>query len=211
MTSLTRQWVQKAEEDWLAVLALKDVRPPFHDAVCYHCQQAAEKYLKGLLQERGKTPRKTHDLGDLIRDLLASDPSVAAFRRRLNPITKYAVDYFRPDIDADACAARAAIQAVEPVRLEVRKILGLKRRVGMSVDDARTITIQTNSRMGSAMMSCRNLQCPDIGRSRQGSDRTMSDGHLTYMVDIAADGICELRPGIEENEMKLLTERTSAT
>jgi hypothetical protein len=36
-------------------------------------------------------------------------------------------------------------------------------------------------------------------------------GHLTYMVDIGIDGISEQRPGIEESEMKLLTERPPTT
>jgi HEPN domain-containing protein len=128
MTPLTRPWVRKAEADWAFVLKLKDVRPPFHDAICFHCQQAAEKYLKGLLQERGKSPRRTNDLGQLIADLLPTDPTVAVYRRRLIAITKYADDYSYSTDRVDARKALAALRAAEPVPTEIRKILGLKER-----------------------------------------------------------------------------------
>jgi HEPN domain-containing protein len=37
--------------------------------ICYHCQQAVEKYLKGALVLFGVEIRKTHDLGLLAEDL----------------------------------------------------------------------------------------------------------------------------------------------
>src|SRR6266446_2136200 len=45
MKHVTREWMAKAEEDFLAAtdLALRRKRPVW-DAVCFHCQQAAEKY-----------------------------------------------------------------------------------------------------------------------------------------------------------------------
>lgn len=41
-------------------------RPPRHDAVCFHCQQSAEKYLKALLQDAGIKVAKTHNLVALL-------------------------------------------------------------------------------------------------------------------------------------------------
>ena len=53
MTPLTSEWVRKAEGDLGHVdLAIKGPKP-LYDGVCFHCQQAAEKYLKALLQEAG--------------------------------------------------------------------------------------------------------------------------------------------------------------
>lgn len=34
---------------------------------CYHCQQSAEKYLKGYLVLYGKNPPRTHDLDELCK------------------------------------------------------------------------------------------------------------------------------------------------
>jgi HEPN domain-containing protein len=39
---------------------------PNYDAVCFHAQQTAEKYLKALLQENGKTIPRIHNLVDLV-------------------------------------------------------------------------------------------------------------------------------------------------
>jgi HEPN domain-containing protein len=50
VVEVLRQWVRKAEHDIEAanrIMAIEDGCP--FDTVCFHCQQAAEKYLKGLL------------------------------------------------------------------------------------------------------------------------------------------------------------------
>jgi hypothetical protein len=46
MKAATRDWIDKAEHDYLASVDLARRRKlPLHDMVCFHCQQAAEKYL----------------------------------------------------------------------------------------------------------------------------------------------------------------------
>ena len=51
MKRQTWPWVRKAEEDVQATRELAARQPPLRDIVCFHCQQAVEKYLKALLQE----------------------------------------------------------------------------------------------------------------------------------------------------------------
>ena len=54
MTVQTEQWVRKAEADFDVVLLLRRSRKPSRfDAIRFHCQQCAEKYLKAVLQELG--------------------------------------------------------------------------------------------------------------------------------------------------------------
>ncbi len=77
----TVQWVLKAEEDWLIARDLVGRKPPFRDAVCFHCQQAAEKYLKALLQEKGAAVLKTHDLEDILDLLRPYDHTLTPLRR----------------------------------------------------------------------------------------------------------------------------------
>ena len=43
--------------------------PPPLEIICYHCQQSAEKYLKGILVSYDIEPEKTHDLNKLIVNL----------------------------------------------------------------------------------------------------------------------------------------------
>ena len=63
MKPLTQEWVAKAEADLrIARHAHAMADPPGHDAACFHAQQAAEKYLKALLQERVCPFPRTHDL-----------------------------------------------------------------------------------------------------------------------------------------------------
>ena len=70
MKRLTREWVGKAEDDFHAAHRLRGKSRRFHDQICFHCQQAAEKYLKAVLQERGVLFDRTHDLEKLLIVLL---------------------------------------------------------------------------------------------------------------------------------------------
>ena len=51
---------------------LANVKPVMRDVVCFHCQQAVEKYLKALMQELGILIPRIHDIGAII-DLLATN------------------------------------------------------------------------------------------------------------------------------------------
>ncbi len=67
MKAATREWVQKAESDFQVAKVLSRKRKlDFHDEVCFHCQQSAEKYLKARMQEAGLRVPKTHDLEVLL-------------------------------------------------------------------------------------------------------------------------------------------------
>ena len=60
-----KAWLAKAEEDLAAVRACLDAEPPLLGIAAYHCQQAAEKLIKGLLVLAATPFRKTHDLDEL--------------------------------------------------------------------------------------------------------------------------------------------------
>jgi HEPN domain-containing protein len=126
MRKLTAQWVRKAEDDFAAAKRLAGSRPPVHDQVCFHCQQAAEKYFKALLQELGLAVPKFHDLDTLLALLLPHDATLSTLRRGLDRLTQYAVDYRYPGFRANARKARAALRLAERVRHELRQRLGLK-------------------------------------------------------------------------------------
>ena len=53
MKRTAKAWVGKAEDDYRAAQLLALSSKPLHDQICFHCQQAAEKYLKALLEELG--------------------------------------------------------------------------------------------------------------------------------------------------------------
>lgn len=121
----TGKWVRKAEDDWQGAQALAARKPALRDQACFHCQQAAEKYLKALLQESGAAIPKIHDLEDVLDLLLPHDSTLAPLRRILQSLSVYAVDYRYPDIRANTRQMKAALRHTERIRGEVRRRLGL--------------------------------------------------------------------------------------
>jgi HEPN domain-containing protein len=62
----------------------------------FHCQQAAEKALKGLLFYRGASFEKTHDLRELIILCRKLDPAFDALRKDAALLTPFALKYRYP-------------------------------------------------------------------------------------------------------------------
>ena len=125
MKRQTAMWVRKAEEDWDGACELAARKPPLRDLACFHCQQAAEKYLKALLQESGAAIPKTHDLEDLLDLLLPHDLTLAPLRRGLSSLSRYAVEYRYPGVRATGRRTQAALRHADRIRREVRIRLGL--------------------------------------------------------------------------------------
>jgi HEPN domain-containing protein len=121
----TTKWVRKAEQDWKVAHMLADEPPPPRDVVCFHCQQAAEKYLKALLQENGLVVPKIHDLADIIDLLLPSDATLVRLRRQADSLTQYAVDYRYSGMMASKRQMEAALRHADRIRLECRGKLNL--------------------------------------------------------------------------------------
>lgn len=92
----TGKWVRKAEEDIKVARDLAARKPPPRNAASFHCQQAAEKYLKALLQNLGAAVPKTHDLRNLLDLLVPHDGTLEKLRRSATSLTRYAVDYRYP-------------------------------------------------------------------------------------------------------------------
>src|SRR5947208_9116506 len=90
MKKTTAKWVRKAEADRVIALQSAESKKPLHDGVCFHCQQCAEKYLKGLLEERGLLVPKTHDLELLRPVLLPFYPALRSLRRGCEFLTQFA-------------------------------------------------------------------------------------------------------------------------
>jgi HEPN domain-containing protein len=95
------------------------------DEICFHCQQAIEKLLKGMLADLGLPIQKTHDLIILLAQLLPSDSTLRSLRRGLKGVSRYAVEYRYPGMNTSGRQARAAYRKALLVRAEIHKRLGL--------------------------------------------------------------------------------------
>ncbi|MEI6684370.1 MAG: HEPN domain-containing protein [Bacteroidota bacterium] len=60
------QWIEKAEEDRLVVQQLVAADSTARGAIGFHCQQAAEKFIKAYLIFLGIDPERTHNLEFLV-------------------------------------------------------------------------------------------------------------------------------------------------
>ena len=56
------EWFAFAENDLNSAKFLLQMLPTPYEIICYHCQQSAEKYLKGYIALNGGKLIKTHDL-----------------------------------------------------------------------------------------------------------------------------------------------------
>ncbi len=128
MKRTTAEWVRKAEADLLAARTLMTVKPRLNDPICFHCQQAIEKYLKALLQEFRVPIPRIHDLDDLLDLILPLDPTLQPLRRGLNVLTQYAVDYRYPGMTATSRESTSALRLAENIRKEIRIRLGIRER-----------------------------------------------------------------------------------
>ena len=67
-TEFVAPWIQRAENDISTACYLaENMHPVPIEIVCFHCQQAAEKYLKAFLVWNDQEPPKTHDLIELAK------------------------------------------------------------------------------------------------------------------------------------------------
>ena len=125
MKSLTAEWVSKAEGDFVCVQREWRARKhPNYDALCFHAQQCAEKYLKACLQEKTLPVYRTHNLINLMEQLLPHNPMLETLREALLQINIYSVAFRYPGESASRDDARSARSLCELVRKTLRQHLG---------------------------------------------------------------------------------------
>lgn len=112
-------WCQKADNDLKNAHHEVEHKDPALDTVCFHAQQAAEKYLKVFLVHSKKEIPRTHIILRFIKECIAVDPAFSELLDAdIDTLTDYAVDiryvdeFFMPDVDE----ARNAIRKAEIVR-----------------------------------------------------------------------------------------------
>jgi HEPN domain-containing protein len=67
-TNTPQEWLALAERDFnVAEYLASNMRPIPTEIICFHCQQAVEKYLKGVITLQGEEPPYTHDLALLCK------------------------------------------------------------------------------------------------------------------------------------------------
>lgn len=115
-TADTKDWLVRAVGDIAAAERL--LKPPaLVSTAVFHCQQAAEKALKGFLAWHDIPFRKTHNLEEIGEACIAIYANLRAAVDRAVPLTEYAWKFRYPG------------PADEPTREEAQDAVALAREV----------------------------------------------------------------------------------
>jgi HEPN domain-containing protein len=121
MKELIVEWVTKAEGDVGTARREAAVQEhPNWDAVCFHAQQAVEKYLKGLLQQEEISFTKTHDLSVLLNLILPVFPDLNDLSDDLEWLSAFAVEFRYPGEEAVEEDAEVALTMMDKALASLR-------------------------------------------------------------------------------------------
>jgi len=118
---LVEEWIYKAEEDFeSAVHLVKKDKKPVPDAVCFHCQQCIEKYLKAFFVLNNIEPPEIHDLQRLKAMCSKVDESFEEISEEMDILNAYAVNFRYPGEVATVEEAREAFGVMKKVHKFIR-------------------------------------------------------------------------------------------
>ncbi len=116
---LAKKWFKKGNNDLMAGEFILTMENPPADTVCFHGQQAVEKYLKGFLTFHGKETPKIHDLEELISICGEIDSDFAELYDIASELSSYAVEIRYPlesDYEITSEEAQRAIEIAKKIK-----------------------------------------------------------------------------------------------
>ena len=105
------RWFGVAAQDVKAARLCVDADEPLTGVAAYHCQQAAENLMKGLLVAGRQPLRRVHDLDTLAELVVPLYPEMATELDRCRPYSSWGTDFRYPGPDdlIDACPTQADV------------------------------------------------------------------------------------------------------
>lgn len=112
------EWFRYANMDLdTAKHTFENMHPAPLEIICFHCHQAAEKFLKGILVAFDVEPEKTHDLSKLTATLKAYLPVPKEFSDFEKTLTQFGVRTRYPnEISVDESQTKTAITHAEKIK-----------------------------------------------------------------------------------------------
>lgn len=122
-----QQWLLKANEDLFVVEKLTEPEIIATTSVCFHCQQAVEKFLKAFLIANGSDIKKTHNIEFLLSECADFDKDFSEIDpKELSDFgvdARYPGDMYIPSEKETKEYKALAIEIKELVETKLRKIL----------------------------------------------------------------------------------------
>ena len=128
MNDLISRWVAKAESDYRIARNLtqsKDVTR-LAEAICFHYQQCAEKYVKALLLDQGKpVERQDTPMKVLYVESALVGPEFETYKADFDQLDYFGIDVLYPGRSASVEDIQPNAQAATRLRAFVRAKFGL--------------------------------------------------------------------------------------
>jgi len=88
---VVKEWIEKAEEDFgFASISIKHTT--YFAQICFHFQQAAEKYLKAFIIANGLEFRPVHNLLELLEICKQKEPKIKEIERACRYLNPFYID-----------------------------------------------------------------------------------------------------------------------
>jgi HEPN domain-containing protein len=112
------EWLSKAEADLKAAEILAAAETHDYFTCAFHCQQAAEKFLKAFLVRHQIEFRKTHDLDQLLGLASQAEPALQEELASCGWLTPFGVEFRYPgdQPEVDWIMAQNAVAEAKRVR-----------------------------------------------------------------------------------------------
>lgn len=123
---LVSEWTLKAEHDLGTAETLIKHSPDYTDVICFHCQQAVEKFIKAYLCSKGISFQKSHDLNylwELLEDEKMKDEDTYSAIDSLNAFSvasRYPGFGDNPTFE-EACAAYGSALKIRNMIIQNKK------------------------------------------------------------------------------------------
>jgi HEPN domain-containing protein len=122
---ILQQWLNKGNDDLRSAEYLSSMHHHTpNEIICYHCQQSAEKYLKGFLFLHDIEPPKTHDLNDLLEMCAEINNNFSVLSPKMSILKTYAVTTRYPnELGITSDDMKTAIEYAKDVQEFILKII----------------------------------------------------------------------------------------
>ncbi len=120
---LVKGWILKAKSDLADAQRTIESEGPY-DTACFHCQQAAEKFLKAFLASHDHEIPRTHDIEELFLLCVKLEPGLKELVFPAEELSSYAVEMrYDTDFWPDRETAANALKTVRNLWEALQKML----------------------------------------------------------------------------------------
>lgn len=121
LTEYVKNWFLRAEDDLAVIEKIINEENISPNSVCFHAQQAGEKYLKGFLANHALHVRKIHSLEALITQCISIDSTFEELLESASILDQFYIESRYPDdyIEFSLAQARAGYEEAKKIKATV--------------------------------------------------------------------------------------------